>query len=52
MMNIITGQMISHEIYNNLINFEVVGKSLYKEFVHERLKAESKVDIFAPIRKS
>ena len=49
--NIVTGQVFSDEIYNDLIGAYEKGQELYKTFVDERLKPESTVGIFAPIKK-
>ena len=49
--NIVTGQVFSDEIYNNLIGAYETGQHLYKTFVDERLKPDSKIGIFATLKK-
>ena len=49
--NIITGQVFSAEIYNDLIGAYKKGQELNKIFVEERLKTEIQVGILAPIKK-
>ena len=51
LFNIITGQVFSAEIYNDLIGAYKKGQELYKTFVEERLKPGSQVGILAPITK-
>ena len=48
--NIVTGQVFSDEIYNDLIGAYETGQHLYKTFVDERLKPDSKIGIFATLK--
>lgn len=50
--NVVTGQVFSDAIYQDLIAAYNTGQQLYKEFVEERLKPESKVGLFARLKKS
>ena len=50
-INIITGQIYSEKITNDLLSFEETGNRVYKEFVDERLKPESTKSINEPIKK-
>ena len=50
--NIITGQLFSDTIYNDLIGAYEKGKELYLVFAEERLKPESKISILAKLKKA
>ena len=50
--NMMTGQMFSDEIYQDLINAYDTGKNLYETFVTERLSPESTINIFAKLKKA
>ena len=52
MSNIITGQVFTDEVFHGMINCEDTGKAMYNDFVIERLQPDSKVDIFAPLKKA
>ena len=39
-------------IFTSLIDCEKVGQKLYEDFIVERLKPDSNVSIFAPLKKS
>ena len=49
--NIITGQIYSEKITEDLLSFEGTGNRVYKEFVDKRLKPESTKSIHEPIKK-
>ena len=49
--NIITGQIYSEKITEDLLSFEETGNKVYKQFVDERLKPESTKSIHEPIKK-
>ena len=49
--NIITGQIYSEKITEDLLSFEETGNKVYKQFVEERLKPESTKSIHEPIKK-
>ena len=49
MRNIITGQVYTDEVFRGIINCE---DTMYKDFVIERLQPDTKVDIFAPLKKA
>ena len=48
--NIVTGQIFSDDIYNDLIGSYEKGQELYKTFADERLKPESTVGLFAQLK--
>ena len=50
--NIMTGQIFSQAIYDDLIGAYNKGVKLVKMFAAERLKPNSKVGIFAPLKKA
>ena len=50
--NMISSQLFSDTIYNNLVTAYDFGKMLYQSFVDERLKQDSKVGIFSPFKKA
>ena len=50
-MNMVTGQVFPDEIFTSLIECEKVGQKLYEDFIVERLKPDSNVSIFAPLKK-
>ena len=52
MRNIITGQVFTDEVFRGMINCEDTGKAMYNDIVIERLQPDSKVDIFAPLKKA
>ena len=49
---IVTGQVFSHATYENFIGTYNAGEGLYQVFVDEWLKPDSKVSIFAQLRKA
>ena len=50
--NIINGQLFSDDIYKNLITAYDIGNNLYQAFVAERLRPDSKIGIFSPLKKA
>ena len=50
--NIMTGQIFSDVIYEDLIGSYDTGNRLYQNFVEERLKPEIKIGIFVPLKKA
>ena len=50
-MNIITGQIYSDKITEDMLSFEKTGNLVYKQFIDERLKPDSTKSIHGPIKK-
>ena len=50
--NFVTGQVFSDTIYNDLIGAYETGKMLYRTFAEQRLKPDSKISVFAPVKRS
>ena len=50
--NMISSQLFSDTIYNNLVTAYDFGKMLYQSFFDERLKPDSKVGIFSPLKRA
>ena len=50
-MNIITGQIYSDKITEDMLSFEKTGNLVYKQFIDERLKPDSTKSIHEPIKK-
>ena len=51
-LNFITGQIFTDEVYTSVTSFEETGKKLVEEFIQNRLKPNSSVSIFAPLKKA
>ena len=50
-MNIITGQIYSDQITEDMLCFEKTGNMVYKQFIDERLKPNSTKSIHEPLKK-
>ena len=50
-MNIITGQIYSDKIIEDMLSFEKTGNLVYKQFIDEHLKPDSTKSIHEPIKK-
>ena len=50
-MNIITGQIYSDKITEDMLSFEKTGNLAYKQFIDKRLKPDSTKSIHEPIKK-
>ena len=50
-MNIITGQIYSDQITEDMLCFEKIGDMVYKQFIDERLKPKSTKSIHEPLKK-
>ena len=48
---IVTGQVFQDNVFHSMANCESTVKEMYETFVTERLQPDSKVEIFAPLKK-
>ena len=49
--NLVTDQVFPENVCNDVVNCELTGTKLYEEFIKERLKPDSTVNLFAPVKK-
>ena len=47
-----TGQLFPDVIYEDMIKSYATGQCLYKTFIEERLRPDSNINIFAPLKKA
>ena len=50
--NMITGQLFSDDICDDILKVETIGKKMYKDFIGERMKPDSTINIFDPLKKA
>ena len=49
--NLITGKVFAKEVCEQVVSCEVKGKKIYEAMIEERLKPNSVVKVFDPVKK-